>query len=53
MSSKEIKALARRFIDEWNKGEAATLAAMDELFAADALQRSILQHSGLREHEHH
>ncbi len=35
VSSEEIKALARRFIGEWNKGAAATLAAMDELFAAD------------------
>ncbi len=35
VSSEEIKAVARRFIGEWNKGEAATLVAMDELFAAD------------------
>ena len=35
VSSEEIKAVARRFIGEWNKGEAATLVAMDEFFAAD------------------
>ena len=35
MLSREMKAFAHRFIEEWNKGEAATLAAMDEMFAAD------------------
>jgi predicted ester cyclase len=33
MSAKEIKALARRAIKEWNKGKAAAMAAIDELYA--------------------
>jgi len=31
MSTKEIKALERRFIKEWNKGKAAAMAVIDEL----------------------
>jgi len=35
MSSKGIKALARRVFEENNKGKAAAMAVMDELYAAD------------------
>ena len=35
MSAKEIKALERRWCEEWNKGKAAAMAVMDELIAAD------------------
>ena len=35
MSAKEIKALERRFVEEWNKGKAATMAIIDELCATN------------------
>jgi len=35
MSAKEIKALERRFVKEWNKGKAATMAVIDELCATN------------------
>jgi steroid delta-isomerase-like uncharacterized protein len=35
MSVREIKALARRVFEENNKGKAAAMAVMDELYAAD------------------
>jgi len=35
MSAKEIKALVRRFFEESNKGKAAALAVIDELFATN------------------
>ena len=35
MSAKEIKALERRLYEEMNKGKAATMAAIDELYATD------------------
>jgi len=35
MSSEEIKALESRVFGEFNKGKAAYMAAMDEVFAAD------------------
>jgi len=41
MSAKEIKALVRRFFEESNKGEAATMAVIDELFAPN-----IVYHGG-------
>lgn len=31
MSAEEIKALARRWFEEWNKGKVAFMAAIDEL----------------------
>jgi len=37
MSAKEIKALERRFFKEWNKGKAAAMAVIDELFATDVV----------------
>jgi steroid delta-isomerase-like uncharacterized protein len=37
MSAKDLKALVRRFFEEYNKGKAAAIAAMDELYAADFL----------------
>jgi len=41
MSSKEIKALERRFVEELNKGKTAAMAAIDKLCATD-----IVNHSG-------
>ena len=35
MSAKENKALVRRFIKELNKGKAAAMAVIDELYATD------------------
>jgi len=35
MSAKEIKALVRRWFEEANKGKAAALAVIDELYATD------------------
>jgi steroid delta-isomerase-like uncharacterized protein len=33
MSTKDLKALLRRFIEEWNKGKTATMAIIDEICA--------------------
>lgn len=35
MSVKEIKALVRRFFEEWNRGKANAIAVIDEVFATD------------------
>jgi len=35
MSAKEIKALMRRYFEEWNKGKANAMAIIDELYATD------------------
>jgi predicted ester cyclase len=35
MSAEEIKALTHRFFEEYNKGKANAIAAMDELYATD------------------
>jgi steroid delta-isomerase-like uncharacterized protein len=35
MSAKDLKALMRRFIEEWNKGKAAAMAVIDELYATN------------------
>jgi predicted ester cyclase len=40
MSAKEIKALERRLYEEYNKGKAAALAVIDELYATDTIQHS-------------
>jgi len=40
MSAKEIKALMRRLVAESNKGEAAAMAAIDELYAPDFVYHS-------------
>ena len=44
MSKKDLRALARRFFDECNKGKAAAIAAMDEFYATD-----VIVHSGTGE----
>jgi len=38
MSAKEIKALEHRWVKEWNKGKAAAMAAIDELYATDYVE---------------
>jgi len=40
MSVKEIKALERRWFEEWNKGKAAAMAVADELCATDYVVHS-------------
>jgi hypothetical protein len=40
MSLKENKVLERRLYEEYNKGKAAVLAVIDELYAADTVQHS-------------
>jgi len=35
VSAKDLKALTRRFIEEWNKGKAAAMAVIDEMYATD------------------
>jgi steroid delta-isomerase-like uncharacterized protein len=35
MSAKDLKALTRRFIKEWNKGKAAAMAVIDEMYATN------------------
>jgi steroid delta-isomerase-like uncharacterized protein len=35
MSAKDLKALTRRFIEEWNKGKAAAMAVIDEMYATN------------------
>jgi len=47
MSAKEIKALERRFINEWNKGKAAAMTVIDELCATN-----IAYHGGSGEEIH-
>ncbi len=37
MSAKEIKALERRFWDDWNKGKAAYMAEIDKICATDVV----------------
>ncbi|MDH5703188.1 MAG: ester cyclase [Aigarchaeota archaeon] len=40
MSVEEIKALERRFAEEWNKGKAAAMNAIDELYATDFVEHT-------------
>lgn len=40
MSVEEIKALERRWAEEWNKGKAAAMAIIDELHATDYVSHS-------------
>jgi steroid delta-isomerase-like uncharacterized protein len=47
MSAEEIKALERRWFEEWNKGKAAAMAVIDELCATD-----YVVHSGTGEDIH-
>jgi steroid delta-isomerase-like uncharacterized protein len=35
MSAKDLKALTRRFIEEWNKGKTAAMAVIDEMYATN------------------
>jgi steroid delta-isomerase-like uncharacterized protein len=47
MSTKDLKALTRRFFDECNKGKAAAMGVMDEFYATD-----VVFHSGTGENIH-
>jgi steroid delta-isomerase-like uncharacterized protein len=40
MSAKDLRALMRRFLDEWNKGEAAAMTVIDEIYAPDFVAHS-------------
>ena len=35
MSTKDLKAFMRRFVEEWSKGKAAAMAVIDEMYATD------------------
>jgi predicted ester cyclase len=35
MSAKDLKALERHFVEEWNKGKAAAMAVIDEMYATN------------------
>ena len=37
MSAKDLRALARRFFSEWNRGRAAAMAVMDEMYTTDVV----------------
>jgi hypothetical protein len=37
MSAEELKALELRWFEQWNKGKAARMAVIDELFATDVV----------------
>jgi len=38
MSVEEVKALERRFVEEWNKGKVAAMDVIDELYATDFVE---------------
>ena len=40
MSAEEIRALERRFFNEYNKGKAAAMTVMDEFYATDIVFHS-------------
>jgi len=41
MSTKDLKALDRRFFEEWNKGKAAAMKAIDEMCAANVVWHDV------------
>ena len=41
MSAEENKALVRRFFEEYNKGKAAAMTAMDETYANDVIGHAL------------
>ncbi len=47
MSAEEIRALERRVFEEWNKGKAAAIDAIDEFYAPD-----YVEHTGTGEDIH-
>ena len=53
MSAKEIKALERRAFKEWNKGKAATMTEIDEIFATNVVFHSSIEKDiyGLKEYK--
>jgi len=53
MSTKEIKALERRWVEEMNKGKAAAMAAIDEFFATDYVTHGghYVTHGGLKDYK--
>jgi predicted ester cyclase len=55
MSAKEIEALERRLYEEYNKGKAAALAVIDELYATDTIQHSSTGEDirGIENYKHH
>jgi hypothetical protein len=47
MSAREMKALERRWVGEWNKGKAASMATLKEYLTTD-----FVEHSGIGEDIH-
>ena len=41
MSTKDLKALERRFFEEWNKGKAAAMKAIDEMCATNMVWHDV------------
>jgi steroid delta-isomerase-like uncharacterized protein len=48
MSAREIRALERRVFEENNKGKAAAMAVMDELYAADFVMHGSTESEDIR-----
>jgi steroid delta-isomerase-like uncharacterized protein len=53
MSTEENKAIWRRWVEEMNKGKAAALAAMDEIFATDFVAHGALGDFDLENYKQH
>jgi steroid delta-isomerase-like uncharacterized protein len=55
VSTKDLKALGRRLFNEYNKGKAATMTAMDEFYATDVVFHSGIGEDvrGLRDYKQH
>ena len=55
MSAKEIKALERRLYEECNKGKAAAMAVIDELYATDLVYHSSTGRNirGIKDYKQH
>ena len=53
MSAEENKAIWRRWVEEFNKGKAAALAAMDDIFATDFVAHGALGDFDLENYKQH
>jgi steroid delta-isomerase-like uncharacterized protein len=55
LSAKDLRAVKRRLFDEYNKGKAAAMTAMDKFYATDVVFHSGTGEDlrGLRDYNHH
>jgi steroid delta-isomerase-like uncharacterized protein len=51
MPEKDLKALVRRLIEEWNKGKSAAMAVMDELYATNFVSHGGEDIRGLKDNK--